>query len=74
MAPGEVRRVPVRIVPIDDIVRGAGASRGTFYLYFASKKAVFDEVVLGRTKAEPRIVSTKNAGDSTLIVTAATAP
>ena len=30
---------------IDDIVKGAGASRGTFYLYFESKGSIIDEIM-----------------------------
>ncbi len=30
---------------ISDIIKRAGIARGTFYLYFKSKKAVFDELV-----------------------------
>src|SRR5258705_13545070 len=32
-------------VTVDDIVRRAGAGRGTFYLYFDSKAAVFQAVL-----------------------------
>jgi AcrR family transcriptional regulator len=32
-------------VTIDDIVQGAGAARGTFYLYFDSKAAIFQAVL-----------------------------
>ena len=32
-------------VTIDDIVRRAGAGRGTFYLYFDSKAAIFQAVL-----------------------------
>jgi AcrR family transcriptional regulator len=30
---------------IDDIIEGAGIARGTFYLYFESKRAIFDELL-----------------------------
>ena len=30
---------------IDDIVAGAGIARGTFYLYFDDKRAIFEEIV-----------------------------
>jgi AcrR family transcriptional regulator len=30
---------------IDDIVQAAGVARGTFYLYFEDKRAVFEEIV-----------------------------
>lgn len=30
---------------IDDIVVAAGVARGTFYLYFADKRAIFEEIV-----------------------------
>src|ERR1700693_4064182 len=30
---------------IDDIVAAAGIARGTFYLYFKDKRAVFEEIV-----------------------------
>jgi AcrR family transcriptional regulator len=30
---------------IDDIIEGAGIARGTFYLYFESKRAIFDELI-----------------------------
>src|SRR5580698_11524546 len=30
---------------IDDIVAAAGIARGTFYLYFEDKRAVFEEIV-----------------------------
>lgn len=39
---------------IDDIVREAGVARGTFYLYFESKNAIFHELLdelLGRIRA-----------------------
>lgn len=32
---------------IDDIVVGAGIARGTFYLYFSDKRAIFEELVDG---------------------------
>ena len=32
---------------IDDIVAQAGVARGTFYLYFESKRAIFDELLDG---------------------------
>src|ERR1700727_2455048 len=30
---------------IDDIVAAAGIARGTFYLYFEDKRAIFEEIV-----------------------------
>ena len=30
---------------IDDIIETAGIARGTFYLYFESKRAIFDELL-----------------------------
>jgi AcrR family transcriptional regulator len=30
---------------VDDIIREAGVARGTFYLYFQSKRAIFDELL-----------------------------
>src|SRR5579883_878634 len=30
---------------IDDIVAAAGVARGTFYLYFEDKRAIFEEIV-----------------------------
>src|SRR3954470_825452 len=30
---------------IDDIVSAAGVARGTFYLYFEDKRAIFEEIV-----------------------------
>ena len=30
---------------IEDIVTAAGVARGTFYLYFADKRAIFEEIV-----------------------------
>jgi AcrR family transcriptional regulator len=30
---------------IDDIIEGAGIARGTFYLYFESKRGIFDELL-----------------------------
>lgn len=32
---------------IDDLIAGAGVARGTFYLYFQSKRAIFDELLEG---------------------------
>ncbi len=32
---------------IDDLIEGAGVARGTFYLYFESKRAIFDELLEG---------------------------
>ena len=32
---------------IDDIVVRAGIARGTFYLYFSDKRAIFEELVIG---------------------------
>jgi AcrR family transcriptional regulator len=32
---------------IDDIIREAGIARGTFYLYFESKRAIFEELLDG---------------------------
>lgn len=32
---------------IDDIVAAAGVARGTFYLYFEDKRAIFEEIVDG---------------------------
>lgn len=50
---------------IDDIVVGAGIARGTFYLYFSDKRAIFEELVdgfLGRLDASiERIELTDNA-------------
>jgi AcrR family transcriptional regulator len=30
---------------VDDIIKAAGIARGTFYLYFEDKRAIFDEIV-----------------------------
>src|SRR5439155_2605296 len=30
---------------IDDLIEAAGIARGTFYLYFESKRAIFDELL-----------------------------
>jgi AcrR family transcriptional regulator len=32
---------------IDDLIEGADVARGTFYLYFESKRAIFDELLEG---------------------------
>src|SRR5258706_4986135 len=32
---------------IDDLIEAAGVARGTFYLYFESKRAIFDELLDG---------------------------
>jgi AcrR family transcriptional regulator len=35
---------------IDDLIEAAGIARGTFYLYFESKRAIFDELLDGLLK------------------------
>ena len=32
---------------IDDIIKASGVARGTFYLYFESKRAIFEELLDG---------------------------
>jgi AcrR family transcriptional regulator len=42
---------------ITDIITGAGIARGTFYLYFESKRAVFEELLEGYLKKISEAVS-----------------
>lgn len=46
---GEARRIfadkGYHATSIDDIIEAAGIARGTFYLYFESKRAIFDELL-----------------------------
>lgn len=49
---------------IDDIVAAAGVARGTFYLYFEDKRAIFEEIVdgtFGRIGAAVMRVDTEHA-------------
>ncbi|MDB4946480.1 MAG: Transcriptional regulator, TetR family [Labilithrix sp.] len=49
---------------IDDIVAAAGVARGTFYLYFEDKRAIFEEIVdgtFGRLGAAVMRVDTEHA-------------
>ena len=56
---GEFRRVGSVATQIDSIARTAEVARGTFYLHFASKDAVLDEL---RQRIEARVVDRLQTG------------
>jgi AcrR family transcriptional regulator len=48
---------------IDDIVAAAGVARGTFYLYFEDKRAIFEEIVDGTFTRLGQAVLRVDTGD-----------
>ena len=48
---------------IDDIIEAAGIARGTFYLYFESKRAIFDELLDGLLETIQSLVHRIDVGE-----------
>lgn len=48
---------------IDDIVAAAGVARGTFYLYFEDKRAIFEEIVDGTFARLGQAIMRVDTGD-----------
>ena len=52
---------------IDDIVAAAGVARGTFYLYFDDKRAIFEEIVDGTFARLGQAIMRVDTGDSSKV-------
>jgi AcrR family transcriptional regulator len=52
---------------IDDIVAAAGVARGTFYLYFEDKRAIFEEIVDGTFAKLGQAIMRVDTGDSSKV-------
>jgi AcrR family transcriptional regulator len=52
---------------IDDIVAAAGVARGTFYLYFEDKRAIFEEIVDGTFARLGQVILRVDTGDPSLV-------
>jgi AcrR family transcriptional regulator len=48
---------------IDDLIEAAGIARGTFYLYFESKRAIFDELLDGLLETIQSLVHRIDVGE-----------
>jgi AcrR family transcriptional regulator len=52
---------------IDDIVAAAGVARGTFYLYFEDKRAIFEEIVDGTFAKLGQAIMRVDTGDASKV-------
>ena len=52
---------------IDDIVAAAGVARGTFYLYFEDKRAIFEEIVDGTFARLGQAILRVDTGDPSMV-------